>query len=127
MIKNFKELSQVLAVVGISISSSQEEQILAAVKNLFVSLEVIEEESHDTHSQEDIKVSSNHIFQSIEDTREPWATFDEGKPLEPKIEESFPCLSLDPLCIQETNDPEEDDLHAMIEEDIQNGPHEKVK
>ena len=34
MIKNLKELSQVLAVAGILISTSQEEKILAAIENL---------------------------------------------------------------------------------------------
>ena len=40
---NLRKLSQILAVAGISISSSQEEHILTEVKNLSNSPEIIEE------------------------------------------------------------------------------------
>ena len=51
------------------------------------------------------------------DTKEPWTTFGEEKNLEPEIEEFLTCLSPDPLCIQETNDLKEGELHGMVEED----------
>ena len=48
MIKSLEELSQILALVGIS--SSQEERILAVVKNLSTSPEAIDEpEQHEPH------------------------------------------------------------------------------
>jgi hypothetical protein len=110
MIKSLKELSQIIAAAGIS--ASQEEQILTAVKNLPSSQEVVkEEEFHEQHQAE---------------AKEPWTTFDGELSLEPEIEEFLTCLSVDPLCIQETNHLEEDYLHGMIKEDIQSGPHEKV-
>ena len=62
MIRSLEELSQILAVAGIS--SSQEEQILTAIKNLYASSEVIKEpEFH-----EEPKVSIDHLCQSTEET-----------------------------------------------------------
>jgi hypothetical protein len=71
MIKSLEELSQILAAVGISISASQEEQILTAVKNLSASPEVIEKQDfHELHPQEDLEASFDHPFQPIEETKE---------------------------------------------------------
>ncbi len=109
MIKSFKELSWILAAAGTF--ASQEEFFSTTIKNLPTSQEAIkEEEFHEQHQVE---------------TKEPWTTFDEENFLELEIQESFPCLSLDHLGIQETNHPKEDDLHDMIEEDIQSGPHDE--
>jgi hypothetical protein len=98
MIKSLTELSQILAATGISISASQEEQILTIVKNLSASPEVIEEEDfHELHPQEDLEVSFDHPFQPIEETKESWTTFDGEPPLEPEIEEFLICISEDPM------------------------------
>jgi hypothetical protein len=110
MIKSLKELSQILAAAGIS--ASQEEQILIAVKNLHASREVIQEEKFDEQYHTEAK--------------EPNTKFDEEKSLEPEIKESLACPLPDLVCIQEINHPKEEDLHGMIEEDIQSDPHEKV-
>ena len=56
MIKSLKELYEILAVVGISISSSQKEQILISVKNLSAS----------PHPQEDLEASFDPPCQSAE-------------------------------------------------------------
>ena len=64
MIKILEELSWILAATRIS--SSQEEQILTAVKNLFASLEVIKEpEFH-----EEPKASTDHLCQSTKETKD---------------------------------------------------------
>ena len=66
MIKILEELSRIL--VASRISPSQEEQILTAVKNLSTSPEVIKElEFH-----EEPKTSTNHLFQSMEETKDSW-------------------------------------------------------
>ena len=57
MIKSFKELSQILAAIGIS--SSQEEETLITVKNLSAS-----------PPQEDLEASFDSHFQYVEDTKE---------------------------------------------------------
>jgi hypothetical protein len=108
MIKSLEKLSQILAVDGISISASQEEQILTAVKNVNFS----------PHPQEDIKVSFDPLCQYIEEIKKSWTEFDGEKPLEPKIKEFLICLSEDPPCIDETSYSKEDDLHGMIEGDM---------
>ena len=102
MIKILKELSQILAAAGVS--ASQEEQILIAVKNLYASREVIQEEKFD---------EQYHM-----EAKEPNPKFDEERSLEPEIEESLACPLPDLVCIQETNHQKEEDLHGMIEEDI---------
>lgn len=93
MIKILEELSRILEAVGIS--SSQEEQILTAVKNLSAFLEVIKKpEFH-----EEPKSSTDHLCQSMEETKDSCTTYDRERPLEPEIEEFLPCLSTDPVCI----------------------------
>ena len=60
MIMSLKELSQVLVVARILISSSQEENILTVVKNLSTSPEFIKEpKSHELHSQDDLESSTD--------------------------------------------------------------------
>jgi hypothetical protein len=59
MVKSLTELSQILVAIGISILASQEEQILTVIKNLNVAL----------HPKEDIEVSFDSPFQSIEETK----------------------------------------------------------
>jgi hypothetical protein len=39
--------------------------------------------------------------------------------VELEIEESLACLSTDPVCTPQTKHIEEDNLHSMVEEDIQ--------
>ena len=110
MIKSLKELSQILAVVGIS--ASQEAWILTAFKNIPASREVIKEEEFHEQQQEE--------------TKESWTTFDEDNTLEPDIREFLRCLSTNPLCIQETNNLKGGYLHGMVEEDIHNYLNEEV-
>lgn len=122
MIKSLEELSLILAAT--SISSSQEEQILTAVKKLSAPLEVIKEpEFH-----EEPKASTDNLFQSMEETKHSWTISTGEKSLEPKIEERSTCLSTNLVCILETNHPQEDNQvnHGMILEDFQSGTNEEV-
>ena len=96
MIKSLEEFSRILAVAGIS--SSQEEQILTAVKNLSASLEAIDE--REIH--EESKASTNHFCQSMEETKDSWTISTGEKSLEPKTEEHSPCLSANPVCINDS-------------------------
>jgi hypothetical protein len=110
-----QEISQILAAVG-NISASQEEKILTTFRNIPALWEVIEDQKfHEKHQEED-----------LEEIKQPWKTFDGEKTLEPEIEEFLPCLSSDPLCIQETNQQIVEDLHGMTKEDIQSGGNEQV-
>jgi hypothetical protein len=91
-----QELSHILATSGIS--ASQEEHILTAVNNFFVS------------SQEDLEVHSDSSCQFVEETKESWIEFNGKQPLEPEIEEFLSCLSTDPICTPKTNHFEEDNV-----------------
>jgi hypothetical protein len=114
MIKSLEELSRILAVAGIS--SSQEEQILTAVKNLSTSLKFIKElEFH-----EEPKASTDHLFQSMEEIEDSCTTYDGERPLEPEIEELLPCLSTNPICINHS------DLCGITKEDGQHCLNEEV-
>ena len=111
MIKILEELSRILAAAGIS--SSQEEQILTTLKNLSASLKVVKElEFH-----EEPKASTDHLFQSMEETEDSCTTYDGERPLEPEIEEFLPCLSTDPICINHSG------LCGMTEEDGKHCPN----
>ena len=102
MINIFEELSWIL--VAAEISSSQEEQILTVVKNLSASPEVIKElEFH-----EEPKASTDHLCQSMEETKDSWTIYTGEKFLEPKTEERSTFLSTNLVCIPETNHPQED-------------------
>jgi hypothetical protein len=57
--------------------------------------------------------------QFVEGNKESWIEFNGEEPVEPEIEESLACLSVDPVCTPNTNHFEEDNLHSMVEEDIQ--------
>ena len=120
MIKILEEISQILAVARIS--SSQEEQILTAVKNLSASLEVIKE----SEFHEDPKASTDHLCQSMEETKDSWTISIGEKSWELETEERLTCLSTNLVCILETNHPQEDNQvnHGMIVEDFQSGTHE---
>jgi len=61
-----QEISQILAPVR-NISTSQEEQILTAIKNIYAFWEVIQEP----------KFQEKHHREDIEGTKEPWKAFDE--------------------------------------------------
>ena len=118
MIKNLEGLSQIIVASGIS--SSQEEQILTAVKNLSASQGVIKEQKiHE--SQEDI-----HSCNNVEETKESWTTSNGEQPLEPKIEEFLACLSTYPLRTQEDNHLMLEDLHCTVKEDMLNDPNNEV-
>jgi hypothetical protein len=107
----------ILAAIGISISASQKEQILTAVKNLSASPEVIEKQDfHKLHPQEYLEAFFGHPFQPIEETKE---SFNGEKLLEPEIEESLACFLADHVCTPKNNHLEEDNMHSMVEEDIQ--------
>ena len=79
-----EELSRILAVVGIS--ASQEEHIFTAVKNLVVS------------PHEDLEVPSYSSCKFVEENKESWIEFNVDKLVEPNIEDSLACLSVDPVC-----------------------------
>ena len=114
MIKSLEELSRILTAAGIS--SSQEEQILTTVKNLSSSPEVIKEpEFH-----EEPKAYTDHLCQSTEETNDSCTTYDRERPLEPEIEDIFPCLSTNPVCINHS------DLCGMTKEDGQHCLNEEV-
>ena len=100
-----QELSRILAAARIS--ASQEEHIFTAIKNLVVS------------PQEDLEVSSDSSCQFVKENKESWIEFNGEKPVEPEIEEFLSCLSTDPVCTPKTNHLEEDNLHSIVEEDIQ--------
>ena len=114
--QEFGRTLSILETTGISISTSQKEQILIEVKNLNVT----------PHPQEDLEVSFDSFFQSIKETEESWTTFDGEPPLEPDIEEFFICLSEDPTFTDETRYSKEDDLPSMTEGDMQSGLNEEV-
>ena len=98
MIKILEELSRILVAIGIS--SSQEEQILTAVKNLSTSLKAIDEpKQHEPHPQDDLQTSTDFPFQVADEIEDSCTTSDEERPLEPEIEEVLSCLSIDPVCI----------------------------
>jgi hypothetical protein len=99
-----QEISQILAPVR-NISTSQEEQILTAIKNIYAFREVIQEP----------KIQKKHHREDIEGTKEPWEAFDEEQMLELEIEEFLPCLSSDP----EIDKKLLEDLHGMTRDDIQ--------
>jgi hypothetical protein len=108
MIKSLEELSRILALAGIS--TSQEEQILAVVKNLSASLEAIEEtDIHEPCSQDDLQTTTNSPCQAVEDIEDSCITFTGEKSLEAEIEECSTCLSKILTSIPETTYPE---LHA---------------
>jgi hypothetical protein len=100
-----QEISHILAAAGIS--ASQEEHIFIVVKNLVVS------------PHEDLEVSLDSSCQFVEGNKESWIEFNEEQSVEPEIEDSITCLLADPVCTPKTNHLEEDNLHSMVEEDIQ--------
>jgi hypothetical protein len=116
MIKSLTKLSQILASTGISISSSQEEQILTTVKKLNIA----------PHPQEDLEVSFDSLFKCIEETEASWTTFDGGQPLELEIDKFLISLSEEPLCTNETSQLKEDDSQGMIEGDMHIGLNKQV-
>jgi hypothetical protein len=70
--------------------------------------EVIEEKKfHEKHQE------------YLGETDKPWTTSDEEQTKEPENEEFLPCLSSDPLCIQETNQQIVKYMNGMTKEDIQ--------
>jgi hypothetical protein len=99
-----QEISRILATAGIS--ASQEEHIFIAFKNLVVS------------PHENLEVPSDSSCHFVEGNKESWIEFNGEKPVEPKIEESLACLSIDHVCTPKKNHLEEDNLHSMVKEDI---------
>ena len=79
MIKSLEELSRILTLVGIY--SSQEERILAVVKNLSTSLEAIDEtEQHEPHPQDDLQTSTDFPFQVADEIEDSCTTYDRERP-----------------------------------------------
>ena len=119
MIKSLEELSRILAAARIS--SSQEEQILTAFKNLSTSPEAIDElEQYEPHPQDDRQTSTNFPFQEVDEIEDSCTTSDRERPLELEIEEILPCLSTNPVCINHSY------LCGMIEEDGKHCLNEEV-
>ena len=103
---SMRELSQILAAVGISIYSSQEEHILTEVKNLSISLKIIEEtQSH--------KLQIDSPCQYFKETKNLKTIFDGERP---EIEEFSTYLSTDPSCTQAIEHLEEEDMHGLRKE-----------
>jgi hypothetical protein len=99
-----QEISRIMAAAGIS--TSEEEHIFTAIKNLVVS------------PHEELEVSSDSSCQFVEGNKESWMEFNGEKPVEHEIEESLACLLANPVCTPKTNHLEEDNLHSIVEEDI---------
>jgi len=102
---SLQEISLILAAARIS--STQEEHIFTVIKNLVVS------------PHEELEVSSDSSCQFVEGNKESWIEFNGEKLVEHEIEESLSCLSTDLVCTPKTNHLEEDNLHSIVEEDIQ--------
>lgn len=69
-----QELSQILAVVGMS--TSQEEQIFIVSYNLSASREVIEEKQFHEPNLQQGDLEFDHPCHFVEETKESWTTFD---------------------------------------------------
>ena len=125
MIKSLEEFSQILALAGIS--SSEEERILAVVKNLSTSPKAIDEpEQHEPHPKDDWQNSTNFPCQEVDEIEDSCTTSDGEYPLELEIEDFLTCHSSDLQCTQETNYLKEEDLHVEAkEENTQNGLNEE--
>jgi hypothetical protein len=107
---SLRELSQILAIAGIS--SSQEEHILTIAKNLNTSPEILEE-------SRSYELQNDFPFQNAKETEKLWTTPSGEQSLRPEIEEFSTSISLDPLCTSEINHLEEEDLHSMMKESIE--------
>jgi hypothetical protein len=105
-----RELSQILVAVGIS--SSQEEHILTIAKNLFTSLEILEE-------SRSYELQNDFPCQNMKENEKVWTTSSGEKSLRPEIEEFSTSISTDPLCTSKINHPEEKDLHNVMKESIE--------
>ena len=125
MIKSSEEFFQILAKAGISTYASEKEQILNVIRKIEASPEVIEkQECHE--SQENLEPSFDHFFQPEGENDESYILWNGEPTLEPEIEEFLISLSEDPLCVQKNNHSKEDNLHDMVEEDIQISVDEQV-
>jgi hypothetical protein len=107
---SLRELSQILAIVGIS--SSQEEHILTIAKNLNTSPKILEE-------SRSYELQSDFPFQNVKETEKLWTTPGREQLLRPEIEEFSTSISADPLCTSKINHPKEEDMHRMIKERIE--------
>jgi hypothetical protein len=107
---SLRELSQILAIAGIS--SSQEEHILTIAKNLNTSPEILEE-------SRSYELQNDFPFQNAKETEKLWTTPSREQSLRPEIEEFSTSISADPLCTSEINHPKEEDLHSMMKESIE--------
>jgi hypothetical protein len=107
---SLEELSQILAIVGIS--SSQEEHILTIAKNLNTSPEILEE-------SRSYELQNEFPLQNAKETKKLWTRPSGEQSLKPKIEEFSTSISADPLCTSEINHPEEKELHSMLKESIE--------
>jgi hypothetical protein len=84
-----RELSQILAIAGIS--SSQEEHILTIAKNLNTYPEILEE-------SRSYELQNGFPFQNVKESGKLWTTPSGEKSLRPEIEDLSTSISLDPLC-----------------------------
>jgi hypothetical protein len=109
VIISLEELSQILAIAGIS--SSQEEHILTIAKNLSTSPEILEE-------LRSYELQNDFPCQNAKEAEKLWTTSRGEKSLRPEIEEFSTSISADHLCTSEINHPEEEDLHSMMKERI---------
>jgi hypothetical protein len=107
---SLEELSQILAVVGIS--SSQKEHILTIENKSNTSLEILEE-------SRSYELQNDFPCQNAKEDETLWTTSSGGKSLRPDIEEFSTSISADPLCTSKINHPEEEHLHSMMKERIE--------
>ena len=96
---------QFLATIGIS--TSQEEEILTAIRNLSISRKVLQEHKfHEPHLQQGyLEPLFDHPCQFSKETKALWITFNREQSLELDTKGFLTCLSSNHVPIQETNQP----------------------
>jgi hypothetical protein len=107
-----QEISQILATTG-NIYASQEEKILTTFKNIPALQEIEDQKFHE--KQGDLEVFPDSPYESREEIKNPWTTFDEEQTLELEVEEFPANLYPDPLCKSQLFE----DLQGMIKKDMQ--------
>ena len=101
-----RELSQLLAIAGISISTSQEENLLIAVESLSTAPQM-------TNGPKSQELQKYVLCKNAKETDTLGITSEGEKP---KIKEFSTCKLIDPSYAQTTAQLEEVDLHDIIKE-----------
>ena len=103
---SMRELSQLLAIAGISISTSQEEKLLIAVESLSTAHEM----TNEPKSQE---LQKDVLCETTKEANTLGITSEGEKP---KIKEFSTCKLIDPSCAQTIDQLEEGDLYDIVKE-----------